>query len=350
MQASRAVLSLSLSMLAVACSGSSSEPKATGPSGLIAYSNRTGPNATALWVMSPDGSGRRQLAGANSFFLGWTPQGDRVAYGKGCSDSPGAELRAVRADGTQDRKLADGVTCGFGGVAWSPDGRRVAYTAFIGLDEELSPKTEIRVVGAEGTAVRRLTTGPHDERPAWSPDGRRIAFIHEGDLNVMNGDGSDVRRLTDSCAAGPRWSADGKRIFFTSNRPDCAEGPTGLYVMRADGSGVVAVADHVGAWSLGRNRLVYESRPENATPDVKMARLDGSAARVLGATPEHEIQPSLSPDGGWVAFTRGRFDEACQVEQGGQCPSDVWIIRADGAGARRLTETVTAADPAWSPA
>ena len=64
--------------------------------------------------------------------------------------------------------------------AWSPDGRRIAFSADRGPDTTISPRLQICSV-ATGTAaprVRELATLAGDaDRPSFSPDGRRLAFI-----------------------------------------------------------------------------------------------------------------------------------------------------------------------------
>jgi TolB protein len=77
----------------------------------------------------------------------------------------------------------------------------------------------------DGTRVERLCESPTREmRPAWSPDGRRIAFtsVRDGshEIYVINADGSGLRRITnhperDDFAA---WHPDGNRVVAVSER------------------------------------------------------------------------------------------------------------------------------------
>ena len=100
----------------------------------------------------------------------------------------------------------------------------------------------IYVASVDGSGVRNLTPKPVGAAyaaPAWSPDGRKIAFTSERDGNseiyLMNADGSGQRSLTLNLAydGDPAWSPDGQKITFVSNR----DGRYAVYVMNADGSG-----------------------------------------------------------------------------------------------------------------
>jgi TolB protein len=169
---------------------------------------------TFLYVVSADGSGervlRREPPGRTPVFLtapAWSPDGKRIAFTRiTFGDEPGAAVYVMDADGQHARKLVDEAL----EPDWSPDGRRIAVASYrdrVGRTcfQECSLNSEIYVVDADGGNLRRLTTSVANEAsPTWSPDGKRIAFVsdrsgrnvHEYELYVVDGGGGDPRRLT----------------------------------------------------------------------------------------------------------------------------------------------------------
>lgn len=104
----------------------------------------------------------------------------------------------------------------------------------------------------------------------------------------------------------PVWLPGGDRIVFSSDRL----GTFKLFLMSADGGAAEPLAGVPPGWAFssgwsadGRTLLFYHSNPQ-AGADLWELPLDGKAqARPLLATPRHEGEAQLSPDGKWIAYT-----------------------------------------------
>jgi dipeptidyl aminopeptidase/acylaminoacyl peptidase len=114
---------------------------------------------------------------------------------------------------------------------WSPDGTRIAFISLREPDPDRNPDTNVFVVEAKpGAEVKKLTEreGPDGGRLAWSPDGRSIAYL-VGDepkydaysltrLAVVPAGGGPAKVLTealDRAVMGPLlWSPDGQILTF----------------------------------------------------------------------------------------------------------------------------------------
>jgi Tol biopolymer transport system component len=115
----------------------------------------------------------------------------------------------------------DGVLPQVGAQAPGPTGELV-------FQSDREGPTRIFIVNAATRAVRRVGDAGDwlDEDPQWSPDGTKIAFAstrgggRNVDIFVMQADGRGVVRLTDHTAPDqdPAWAADGRSLFFTSER------------------------------------------------------------------------------------------------------------------------------------
>ena len=82
----------------------------------------------------------------------------------------------------------------------------------------------------------------------------------------------------------------------------------------------------------------------NAGVDLWVVRTDGDGARKVVGTSGWDEYPAWSPDGRRIAFDRALYDRDEAVKT-----IDVWTVGADGRGRRNVTHDGSAALPAWSP-
>jgi Tol biopolymer transport system component len=251
--------------------------------GKIAFtSDRDG--TEQIYVMNADGSSPTRLTNgpANNRRPAWSPDGKRIVF---ASNRDGDfEIYVMDADGSNPTRLTNNPATD-DQPAWSPDGTKIAFTS--GRDGN----TDIYVMNVDGSSPTRLTKyGPPWEvgLAAWSPDGTRIAYFEEicdpapdgcgGSTQIMNADGSDDHGVV-AGGSRPAWSPDGGRIAFGTGQ---------IWVLYLDGSGHTEVIDprdiggqHIEpAWSPEGAKIVFASTGcyacSNSTLDIYVMNADGS--------------------------------------------------------------------------
>jgi TolB protein len=211
--------------------------------------------------------------------------------------------------------------------------------------------SELYVREAGGTRTRRLTSNRvFDGFPRWSPDHTKIAFVrangNDSDVYVMDGDGTQVRRLAGSARRAqdlyPTWSPNGKLIAFASNR----FGENEIMVMRADGTGVRRVT-RTPRWiddlqpvftPDGKALVIASNRIAFSNYELFRIRLsDGKVLKRLtrwGAngdlTPGDDLMPSFSRDGKRIVWVSDRPGVEQRVEYA------IWTMNANGGEVRRV--------------
>jgi WD40 repeat protein len=237
-----------------------------------------------LWVLEAGASDARQLREHGSIAT-WSPDGRRIAV---VDDDPfGGGLVVVgTGDGSESRVTSEMVT----GAAWDPGGERIAFLAGDPSADPLDPTGESRLmVAVPGDPPTELAAIAGFGSLAWSPDGSRIAvetFAGSGStVTVLDADSGDELFVIDAgsaFSAAPRWSPDGDRLAFL--RSDGFDLSTTVMAVDADGGDPVEFGD-LGALSA--------SGPLVWSPDGRYVAVAGSGMTVAG---EVWLVPALGGD------------------------------------------------------
>jgi Tol biopolymer transport system component len=193
------------------------------------------------------------------------------------------------------------------------------------------------------TAARAATNGPIVFQGG---DGKR------GQIFRINPDGSGLMQLThvgDQGAENPVWRPDGSGIAYDVG----AETRADVFTAAPDGSGVARLELGASrfhgdpAFSPDGTQISYDEDSGPGQPAVHgifIAKADGSGARRVTTAPRgkdaYDTESQWSPDGTRIAFTRVRNKRAAAI----------FTVRTDGTELRQLTPyRLDAASPDWSP-
>jgi hypothetical protein len=274
------------------------------------------------------------------------------------------EARTISLPDRDVAVLLEGVTYP-SEVAVSPDGGRIAYSAYEGT----SATSSVFVVAAGGgdpEHIRGDAAGP-----SWSPDGDRVAMIttdpFEGAaLSVHDlAAGTDVEIAVDMPAdaigyGAPSWSPDGTQVALLVPPASVADpfaDPTtfesALVVIELASRDIreLGTIESLGpvVWSPDGRYLALDAWPASANPlaiagaQITLINVEtGEQTRLTDAGSASDSGVAWSPDGTQVAFVRtGTF--------GG---TSLMVMPAAGGEPRSLAEygsTAWASPPTWSP-
>lgn len=241
-----------------------------------------------------------------------SPNGEEVVYER---EDPNGQTQIFRLDADgQEHRLTDFST-GASDPTWSPDGR-VAFSATLGEVTGRGTGTDILVMDADGSHVRRLGgTEFDDEKPDWSPDGSRVVFQSRADDEVRLWVASTQTQSLHEIGADeswsatePAWSPDGRWIAYIRYRNGAPldegryDSESELWRVRSDGTDHRSIASSGGlirsspSWSPDGRLIVFEQ--DDWTEDE-------GERRVYVSNPRTRVMRSFlksSSGAWWVAF------------------------------------------------
>jgi len=374
--------------------GTDVQPIVTGPSvddacalssdgtRLAFVSTRNGYRAN-IWVLDLRRGDMRNLTGAanvqgdpsgpDGFFRpSWSPDSQWLAFssdrntdwrghdgGNGWEHTQELSIYVIRADGQDFRRIASKLGYCLGSPKWSPDGRRVVFYEM--TTEETWGARRPNLVASVVSQIVSVDVMTGDRTVHTSGAGLKVfpQFLSATEIAYHRKGGPEEGLVYTSGRPGfkaalrsPSWSADGKTVIYdkvsfkprTQNQSlyswdeDWEYRYTDVFpVLTPDGKLVITEKSLNSSIAImdadGSNRKrIFEASSAGLDP-IKLER--GTA----GA-----FNPTVSPDGQWVAFGLGEWFQERRTGK-----ARIMRVRRDGTGLEALTDaSVHSGFPSYS--
>ncbi|WOI36829.1 S9 family peptidase [Alteromonas sp. CI.11.F.A3] len=349
-----------------------------------------------IWLASVDGKSHRPLLSSKKSYYSprWSPDGKRLAY---LSNEEGKPQLYVRWMDTGQTALITNVTSSLGNITWSPNGKHIAFTMSVNVEEKplkvnlpkkpkdakWAPKfeyitkaryqadgkgilepayTHIFIVSTDGGTARQLTSGNYHHRGgvSFSPDSQKIYFSAnrsdnweyepvESDIFTVNMQG-DIEQLTDfkGTESAPVVSPNGKYVAYSRRSDDKVMYKNRyLYIMNADGTDhknlTADIDNSVSNFQWKGNKSIYFQQSVRGLAQVDIVTLSGkvkSVAKGLGGTTlgRPYVFGMYHAADNVVAYTKGRTDRPADVFVTTRNEQQLTFLNEDALGHKQLGE------------
>jgi TolB protein len=235
-------------------------------------------------------------------------------------------IYTITPNGSARTKVTNTSTGGDTALDYSPDGKKITYTDYEGVNGK---DTEINTIKVDGSAKAKVTNNNRDdEESSYSPNGKRIAYTHwdghDTEIWTSNTNGTGKFQLTNNRTMDltPSYSPDGKKIVFSGEYrklffPWTYPIPE-IYTIGVNGKNRVLIThnstyDYYPDYSPDGRRIAYAGTGERSLNIYTIRAHGGGRTKVAEG-----FDSSYSPDGKKIAYSTGKKIYTSNVGGGGK--------------------------------
>ena len=274
------------------------QPRISADGSKIAFLSQVDPVQYEIFVMNSDGSEKQQITFDKKDIgdLVISADGSKIAFSSNRDGD--SEIFVINSDGTELQQLTFNAYTDFS-PSISGDGSKIVFQS------EIWPDWYIYIINSNGSDLKQLPNTRDSSAPSFNDDGTKVSFYSNGNIWIMNSDGSGKRQLTftSNIMYAPYFSGDGSKITYISTVNSYHQ----VFVVNSDGTGrkqltslttKVAVPDISGDGS----RVTFRSRV-NDKEELYVVNSDGSGLqRLTFLQPFVMNRPIISGDGNHIVF------------------------------------------------
>ena len=309
---------------------------------ILAVDGQGAPPKGPLWSLPVLGGSPRRLGNLTAETAAWSPDGKKLAY------TNLGDLFLANSDGSDSRKLTS-VQGDILNLTWSPDSSHLRFDSS-GSAGTATQQLE-REISVDGTNLHALLQGEHNLPDAccgkWTADEKYFVFQSSGQIWALPRKGTLFHsepqpvQLTSSplSLSSPLPSKDGRKLFVIGQnfrgeltRYDAKSGQLAPFLGGISAEYVAFSKD--GQW------VTYVSYREGT---LWRSKLDGSERMQLTYPPMYPVLPRWSPDGKKIIF----FQFSVSADK----PARMYEVSPDGGSPQELlpNDHSQQLDPNWSP-
>ena len=332
----------------------------------VAFLSNEG-GTSQIWIMNPDGSGMKKITDVEEGITGFvfSPDNKKVLFIKNVKvgeaikdkhpDLPEASGRIVDnlmykhwdswveeiphtfvADFSDDKvsniidllqdEPYEAPMLPFGGIeqlAWSPDGKTIAYTSRkkTGKEYAVSTNSDIFFYDVESGKTTNMTEGMmgYDVNPQFSPDGSKLAWQsmerdgYEADKNrlfvmdLATGDKTYVTENFDYNTDAFVWNTDNKTLYLVA----CVEAKTQLFSadIRSKQISPITKGKHdYASVALGNGKLIAKRHSMSQPDEIYSVELTNGQATEISFENKHILEQLTmgETEERWIETTDGK--------------------------------------------